>query len=118
MHKTMPPILCKIFQKSAWLFIVVCYNEYCQKEIPIGKYLEKRIRKKSKGEKTMKNVNTFSGKMLVQAEDLVNLCEKEIERQHEIQENAETRNAKSNCAKQVRKMELMENILMSVPHDL
>ena len=66
----------------------------------------------------MKNVNTYSGKMLVQATTLVDLCEKEIQRQHEIQENAETRNAKSNCAKQVRKMELMENILMSVPHDL
>ena len=66
----------------------------------------------------MKNVNTFSGKMLVQATTLVDLCEREIERQHEIQENAETRNAKSNCAKQVRKMELLENILMSVPCDL
>ena len=66
----------------------------------------------------MKKVNTYSGKMLVQAGDLVDLCEREIERQHEIQENAETRNAKSNCAKQVKKMQLMENILMSVPQSL
>ena len=80
--------------------------------------LKKEYYKKSKGEKTMKNVNTFSGKMLIQAGDLVDLCEREIERQHEIQETAETRNAKSNCSKQVRKMELLENILMSVPCDL
>ena len=66
----------------------------------------------------MKNVNTFSGKMLVQAGDLVDLCEREIQRQHEIQDTAETRNAKSNCSKQVKKMEIMENILMSVPCDL
>ena len=66
----------------------------------------------------MKNVNTFSGKMLVQATTLVDLCEKEIQRQHEIQDTAESRNAKSNCSKQVRKMELLENILMSVPQSL
>ena len=66
----------------------------------------------------MKNVNTYSGKMLVQAGNLVDLCEKEIERQHEIQDTAKNRNAKSNCAKQIRKMELMENILMSVPQSL
>ena len=27
MHKTMPPILCRFFQKSSWLSAVVCYNE-------------------------------------------------------------------------------------------
>ena len=46
----------------------------------------------------MKSVNTYSGKMLVQAGSLVDLCEKEIERQHEIQNTAKNRNAKSNCA--------------------
>ena len=66
----------------------------------------------------MKNVNTYSGKMLVQAGNLVDLCEKEIERQHEIQNTAKNRNAKSNCAKQIKKMELMENILLSVPQSL
>ena len=66
--------------------------------------LKMNTTKKRKGENSMKSVNTYSGKMLVQAEDLVSLCEKEIARQHEIQDTAESRNAKSIALKNAKEM--------------
>ena len=67
--------------------------------------------------KEEKMSNTYSKKMFVRAETLVDICEREIERQNELKAT-ENRNGRSNCAKQIRKMERLENILMSVPQDL
>ena len=64
-----------------------------------------------------KMYNTYSKKMFVRAETLVDICEREIERQNDLK-TTENRTGRSNCAKQIRKMERLENILMSVPQDL
>lgn len=67
-----------------------------------------------------KSSNTFAKVITRTADELYNDCELEIARQREIQNvNRKARNSLYlNSSKQIRKMEVLESILSSVPADL